>query len=122
MIVVVTPAKRQREAPPRQPAAPPPQQERGVRAENEPLRLAERVEVTDRPIGSGTSARVYSLEPAAVTEMAGALDNVLQTLQVLPGVAGVNDEDGKLAVRGAGPQHNMVDARRRADPQRPATR
>jgi len=29
-------------------------------------------------------------------------------LQLLPGVAATNDEDGKLAVRGAGPEHNLV--------------
>ena len=102
LIVVSKPRPAPREpAPRRQPDA-------DATTEAEPLRLAERVDVTDRPIGSTTSARVYAVEPAAVTEMAGALDNVLQTLQVLPGVAGVNDEDGKLAVRGAGPQHNMV--------------
>ena len=73
----------------------------------EALRIAEHVEVTYRPGETGGS-RVYSVEPAAVREMAGGLENVLQAVQVLPGVAGTNDEEGKLAVRGAGPEHNLI--------------
>ena len=30
------------------------------------------------------------------------------TLQVLPGAAATNDRDGKMAVRGAGPEHNVI--------------
>ena len=72
-----------------------------------PLRVEEHVEVSERsrtPEGS----RGYSVEPRAVQEMAGGLENVIQSLAVLPGVAAVNDEDGRLAVRGAGPEHNLV--------------
>jgi hypothetical protein len=72
------------------------------------LRIAEHVDVTDRPMGTGISPRVYSVEPSEVREMAGGLDNVLHGLQVLPGVAATNDEEGKLAVRGAGPEHNLI--------------
>ncbi len=74
----------------------------------EPMRIAEYVDVTDRSTAGGLSSRVYAVEPSEVREMAGGLDNVLQSLQILPGVTGTNDEDGKLAVRGAGPEHNMV--------------
>ena len=74
----------------------------------EPFRVAEHVEVTDRPGQGGAGARGYAVEPSEVREMAGGMDNVLQSLQMLPGVAGTNDEDGKLAVRGAGPEHNLV--------------
>lgn len=75
--------------------------------EKKPLRIEERVEVTDRS-RAGDSSRGYPVEPQAVREMAGGLDNVIQSLAVLPGVAAVNDDDGQLAVRGAGPEHNMV--------------
>ena len=40
--------------------------------------------------------------------MAGALDNVFHALEKLPSVTAVTGQDGKLAVRGAGPEHNMV--------------
>ena len=74
----------------------------------EPFRVAEHVEVTDRPGQGGAGARGYAVEPSAVREMAGGMENVLQAVQVLPGVAGTNDEEGKLAIRGAGPEHNMI--------------
>ena len=32
----------------------------------------------------------------------------MRALQVLPGAAATNDRDGKLAVRGAGPEHNIL--------------
>ena len=85
---------------PAQPAPPP--------ADVDPVRIAEHVDVTDRTTVSGVSPRVYAVEPSEVREMAGGMENVLQSLQVLPGVAGTNDEDGKLAVRGAGPEHNLI--------------
>jgi hypothetical protein len=76
--------------------------------DSEPLRIAEHVDVTDRPTGSGLSPRVYVIEPSEVREMAGGMENVLQSVQVLPGVSGTNDEEGKLAIRGAGPEHNQI--------------
>jgi TonB dependent receptor/TonB-dependent Receptor Plug Domain len=76
-------------------------------AEVEPLRVAETVDVNERAAG-GVGSRGYAVDPAAVVEMAGGLDNVIQSLQMVPGVAATTDEDGKLAVRGAGPQHNLV--------------
>jgi hypothetical protein len=75
--------------------------------EKRPLRIEERVDVTEAP-RTPEGSRGYSVEPRAVQEMAGGLENVIQSLAVLPGVAAVNDDDGRLAVRGAGPEHNMV--------------
>ena len=46
----------------------------------------------------GLSPRLYTVDPSEAREMAGSLDDVLHSLQTLPGVAAVNDEDGKLAV------------------------
>ena len=74
--------------------------------ERKPLRIEEHVDVVERP-DTAEGSRGYSVEPEAVREMAGGLDNVIQSLAVLPGVAAVSDDDGRLAVRGAGPEHNM---------------
>ena len=105
-IVVARPPRREepRKAVPQKrdaPASTPPD-------EVESLRIAEHVNVTDRTTESGLSPRAYAVEPGEVREMAGGMENVLQSLQVQPGVAGTNDEDGKLAVRGAGPEHNLI--------------
>ena len=51
---------------------------------------------------------MYVVAPSTVREMAGALDNVFHALEKLPSVTAVTGQDGKLAVRGAGPEHNMV--------------
>ena len=75
--------------------------------EQKPLRIEERVDVTERS-RTPEGARGYAVTPEAVQEMAGGLDNVIQSLGVLPGVAAVNDDEGRLAVRGAGPEHNLV--------------
>jgi hypothetical protein len=75
--------------------------------ETKPLRIEERVEVTDRSRAADGS-RGYSVAPEDIREQAGGLDDVIQSLAVLPGVAAVSDDDGRLAVRGAGPEHNMV--------------
>ncbi len=85
------------EPPPSDPAQPP-----------GPLRIEERVDVNDRLRETGGSTTAYALAPSAVRETAGGFENVFQVLQVLPGAAGINDEDGKLAVRGGGPEHNLI--------------
>ena len=95
--------------PRRQPdPAPPGVLKTEVPGEPEAVRIAERVDVTDRSSGTGLSPRLYSVDPSEAREMAGSMDDVLHSLQILPGVAATNDEDGKLAVRGAGPEHNLV--------------
>jgi hypothetical protein len=55
-----------------------------------------------------TRVGAYVVEPSTVLEMAGGLDNVFKALEKLPSVTAVIGQDGKLAVRGAGPEHNMV--------------
>ena len=87
--------------PARQPAAGEPQSP-------EALRLEERVNVIERLSGGAGASTVYSIDADTVRETAGGLENVLQVLQVLPGVAGTDDEHGRLAVRGSGPEHNVV--------------
>ena len=64
--------------------------------------------MNDRLRETGGSTTAYALPPSAVRETAGGFENVFQVLQVLPGAAGINDEDGKIAVRGGGPEHNLI--------------
>jgi hypothetical protein len=75
---------------------------------SDPLRIDERVEVSGRLTRSNGDATPHNLEPTAIRETAGGFENVFQVLQMLPGAAATNDEDGRLAVRGAGPEHNIV--------------
>jgi hypothetical protein len=63
------------------------------------LRIEERVDVVDRLREPADRATVYTLSAPDIRETAGAFENVLHVLQLLPGVAATNDEDGKLAVR-----------------------
>lgn len=76
---------------------------------NEPMHVEEHVPVTERlSAPGGLSTPTYSLDPPTVRDTAGTLDNVLQVMRILPGVAATNDQDGKFAVRGGGPEHNVV--------------
>ncbi len=72
------------------------------------VRIEEWVDVTDRLVQRTTGSTTYSLPPSVVRETAGGFENLFQVFQVLPGAAAVDDESGRLAVRGAGPEHNMV--------------
>lgn len=73
------------------------------------IRIEERVTVNERAGDLGRSPNAYVLDPAGVIETAGSLENVFQAMPgMVPGVAATNDHDGKLAVRGAGPEHNSV--------------
>ena len=78
----------------------------------EPLRVIYPTVIVDGQAGlvgnPATGAGVYVLPPTTVLEMAGGLDNVFRPLEMLPSVTAVTGQDGKLAVRGAGPEHNMV--------------
>jgi hypothetical protein len=73
-----------------------------------PVRIEEQVEVVDRLRETANTGASYTVQQAEVRELAGGFDNVFQMMQVLPGAAGINDEEGKLAVRGAGPEHNLI--------------
>jgi hypothetical protein len=73
------------------------------------IRIEQQVTVNERLGDLGRSPNAYALDPARGVETAGSLENLVQALPVMvPGVAATNDHDGKLAVRGGGPQHNTV--------------
>lgn len=113
-VVVIAP--RARPAPPRRspaaakgpetPQAPPPEVMPDASASR--LRLEEHIDVTNRPGVVTSTPGVYAVESRTLRETAGGLENVLQLLPLLPGAAATNDDDGKVAVRGAGPEHNLV--------------
>ena len=109
-IVVARPQSPERLTSPPPPAVrtPPPTKAPDEQPSIPPVRIEEQVDVVDRVRGTGGSATGYSIQPAEVREIAGGFDNVFQVLQVMPGAAGINDDEGKLAVRGAGPEHNLI--------------
>jgi hypothetical protein len=72
------------------------------------LRIEEQVDVTEKLGEFAGQPSVKTISTSAVRETAGGLENVLQVLPLLPGIAATDDEEGKLAVRGAGPQHNVI--------------
>lgn len=72
------------------------------------IRIEEAVNVTDRLGDLSRHPSVYTIEARQVRETAGSLDNALFVLPMLPGAAATNDEEGKLSVRGGGPEHNVI--------------
>jgi hypothetical protein len=113
LLVVPRPRTASLESSPRLPAKPePPSGQSTVDppapSQPEPVRIEERVDVTERLVQPGAGTTTYTLPPRAIRETAGGFENPFQVFQLLPGVAAINDEDGKLAVRGSGPEHNIV--------------
>ena len=76
-------------------------------AETEPVYIEERVEVVEQLHDLGTHASTYAVTETIVRETAGVLDP-LQAFRSVPAAAATNDEDGTYAVRGLGPEHNMI--------------
>jgi hypothetical protein len=72
-----------------------------------PMHVEERVEVIERLHEARTHAATYVVDDTALHETAGALD-VLHALRNVPAAAATNDEDGTYAVRGLGPEHNLI--------------
>ena len=109
LLVVALPRK-DRPAPARRTPAPPPAAPPAGEPQRppEPIRIEEAVDVVDRLGGKAGMPSGYTLGSTDIREMAGAFENAFLAMQLLPGVVGTNDEDGKLAVRGAGPEHNLI--------------
>jgi hypothetical protein len=88
---------------------PPPESESSPR--QDPMRIEEQVDVRERAGDLARSPNVYRVAADKITETAGGLENVFQTLSALPGIAATNDHDARFAVRGGGPEHNSVFSR-----------
>ena len=105
-LLVVSMRRETGPAPATQPA--PTQMPTPVSESTDEIRIEERVDVTDQLSETKSKPAVYTLEPLKIQETAGGLDDVLRSMQLLPGTAATNDRDGKMAVRGAGPEHNVI--------------
>ncbi len=57
---------------------------------------------------SDTRTSFIDLSPKEAKVMAGAAEDVLRTLQALPGVLAPNDFSSQLVVRGSGPDQNLI--------------
>lgn len=68
------------------------------------------VEVTGsrRREASDVRPSVTSMTPREVKVLPGAAEDVLRSLQALPGVTAVNDGSAQLVVRGSGPDQNLI--------------
>jgi hypothetical protein len=71
------------------------------------LKYTESVDVTTTaPINTGRPP--LEIPAVRVTEMAGGLENVFHTLQLLPGVTATSDFGSRQSVRGGGPDENLI--------------
>ncbi len=69
------------------------------------------VEVTSRRTArsqSDTRTSVQAMKPREVKNLPGAAEDVLRSLQALPGVLSPNDFSSQLIVRGSGPDQNLI--------------
>jgi TonB dependent receptor-like, beta-barrel/TonB-dependent Receptor Plug Domain len=64
------------------------------------------VEATARERAPGPQS--LAVAPAEVQALAGAAENVFRAAQTLPGVAGTDELDSRIAVRGGGPDQNLT--------------
>ncbi len=80
------------------------------------VRLVQDAVVLDQIIITGTRRRsaedvrpsVTSMTPEESKILPGAAEDVLRSLQALPGVASVSDFSSQLVVRGSGPDQNLI--------------
>jgi len=70
--------------------------------------VEEQIDVTERIGEFAGQPSVRHLDAAAVRQAAGGFENLFHVMPTLPGIAATDDKQGKLAVRGTGPQHNVV--------------
>lgn len=55
-----------------------------------------------------TRTSLISIEPRSAKMLPGAGEDVLRTLQALPGVSSINDFSSQLIIRGSGPDQNLI--------------
>ena len=71
------------------------------------LRFTESVDVTSTaPVNTGRPP--IEVPAARVVAMAGGLENIFHTLQLLPGVTATSDFGSRQSVRGGGPDENLI--------------
>jgi TonB dependent receptor-like, beta-barrel/Carboxypeptidase regulatory-like domain/TonB-dependent Receptor Plug Domain len=70
-------------------------------------RFQDEVEVT-AAAGGQEAPEVLPVAPRDVSAVAGGAENVFRVVQLLPGVSGTDEFDGRLAVRGGSPDQNLT--------------
>lgn len=55
-----------------------------------------------------TRTSLINVEPKSAKTLPGASEDVLRTLQALPGVQAINDFSSQLIIRGSGPDQNLI--------------
>lgn len=55
-----------------------------------------------------TRTSLISVEPKSAKMLPGAGEDILRTLQALPGVSSINDFSSQLIIRGSGPDQNLI--------------
>jgi len=55
-----------------------------------------------------TRTSLINIEPRSAKMLPGAGEDVLRTLQALPGVSSINDFSSQLIIRGSGPDQNLI--------------
>jgi hypothetical protein len=71
------------------------------------LSFEESIDVEDA-LEEGVGPKTLTFHPAQVDQVAGGWENVFRTLHTLPGVASPEELGSRLAVRGGGPDQNLV--------------
>jgi len=66
------------------------------------------VEGTFRQSQDDLRTSVYNLNPQEVKSLPGAVEDVMRSLQSLPGVTSPNDFTSQLIIRGSGPDENLI--------------
>jgi hypothetical protein len=64
--------------------------------------------VRDTRLSRRETPSVFALEPRAVKQTAGTLENVFRTVATYPGVISTTDFTSRISVRGGGPDQNLV--------------
>ncbi len=57
---------------------------------------------------SGIQTSVLSVSPARAKTLAGVAEDVMRTLQALPGISSPSDFSSQLVIRGSGPDENLI--------------
>jgi hypothetical protein len=68
----------------------------------------ETVEVMEATGRRESLAPSFTVRPAEVMGVAGAAENIFRVVQTLPGVIGLNELEGRVSVRGGGPDENLT--------------
>jgi len=93
---------------PRSAVAAPRQAESDAAADHTLPRVEEHVDVPGASLRAVDAPTLKSLDARQVIDAAGSFEDPLHALQSLPGIAPVNDREGRLVIRGSEAEHTMI--------------